>query len=45
VIGGDRLGRQLGFPTANLDVAGLVLPPNGVFSGFTKFKDNFTGWH
>jgi riboflavin kinase/FMN adenylyltransferase len=41
VIGGDRLGRQLGFPTANLDVAGLVLPPNGVFSGFTKFKGQF----
>jgi riboflavin kinase/FMN adenylyltransferase len=30
---GDRLGRQLGFPTANLDVTRLVLPPNGVYSG------------
>ena len=38
VIEGDKLGRQLGFPTANLDVAGLVLPPNGVYSGFTKLK-------
>jgi riboflavin kinase/FMN adenylyltransferase len=38
VIYGDKLGRQLGFPTANLDVAGLVLPPNGVYSGFTKLK-------
>jgi riboflavin kinase/FMN adenylyltransferase len=29
---GDALGHQLGFPTANLDVAGLVLPPNGVYA-------------
>lgn len=33
VVAGDRLGRQLGFPTANLDVTGLVLPPNGVYTG------------
>jgi riboflavin kinase / FMN adenylyltransferase len=32
VVVGDQLGRQLGFPTANLDVQGLVLPPNGVYS-------------
>jgi riboflavin kinase/FMN adenylyltransferase len=38
VIEGDKLGRRLGFPTANLDVAGLVLPSNGVYSGFTKLK-------
>ncbi len=29
---GDRLGRHLGFPTANLDVTGLVLPPSGVYA-------------
>lgn len=29
---GDKLGRQLGFPTANLDVTGLVLPPGGVYA-------------
>jgi riboflavin kinase/FMN adenylyltransferase len=29
---GDQLGRKLGFPTANLDVTGLVLPPNGVYA-------------
>jgi riboflavin kinase/FMN adenylyltransferase len=29
---GDQLGQQLGFPTANLNVAGLVLPPSGVFA-------------
>ncbi|MSU26677.1 MAG: bifunctional riboflavin kinase/FAD synthetase [Pedosphaera sp.] len=32
VIRGDQLGRKLGFPTANLDVAGLILPPNGVYA-------------
>ena len=32
VVKGDQLGHQLGFPTANLDVSGLVLPPNGVYS-------------
>jgi riboflavin kinase / FMN adenylyltransferase len=32
VIRGDQLGRKLGFPTANLDVTGLVLPPNGVYA-------------
>lgn len=36
VIPGDKLGRQLGFPTANLDVAGLVLPPNGVYAGVAR---------
>lgn len=28
---GAQLGRSLGFPTANLDVTGLVMPPNGVY--------------
>jgi riboflavin kinase/FMN adenylyltransferase len=32
VVHGDHIGRTLGFPTANLDVAGLVLPPNGVYA-------------
>ena len=38
VIEGDKLGRQLGFPTANLDVAGLVLPSNGIYAGLTTIK-------
>jgi len=29
---GDHLGRKLGFPTANMNIAGLVLPPNGVYA-------------
>ena len=32
VIEGERQGRELGFPTANLDTDGLVLPPNGVYA-------------
>ncbi len=31
VIEGDKLGHKLGFPTANLDATGFVLPPNGVY--------------
>jgi riboflavin kinase/FMN adenylyltransferase len=38
VLKGDRVGRQLGFPTANLDVKGLLLPPNGVYAGMTKVR-------
>ena len=32
VLRGDGLGQQLGFPTANIDTDGLVLPPNGVYA-------------
>jgi riboflavin kinase/FMN adenylyltransferase len=38
VVEGDGVGRQLGFPTANLDVTGLILPPNGVYAGLTKVR-------
>jgi riboflavin kinase/FMN adenylyltransferase len=36
VVRGDGLGRQLGFPTANLDVTGLALPPRGVYAARTR---------
>ena len=36
VVAGDGVGRKLGFPTANLDAAGLVLPPNGIYLGIAK---------
>ncbi len=32
IVEGDKLGRKLGFPTANLDSTGLILPPNGVYA-------------
>jgi len=39
IISGDKLGHALGFPTANLDTAGLVFPPNGVYAARTKIKN------
>lgn len=39
VVKGGGLGRQLGFPTANLDVAGLVLPPRGVYAVHVRAGD------
>jgi len=38
VVKGNGVGRRLGFPTANLDVTGLVLPPNGVYAGLTRVR-------
>jgi riboflavin kinase/FMN adenylyltransferase len=38
VARGDRLGRQIGFPTANLDASGLALPPNGVYAAHTELR-------
>lgn len=33
---GAQLGRQLGFPTANLALADQQLPPNGVYAGLAR---------
>jgi len=35
VIKGNSYGRKLGFPTVNLDVDVKMLPPQGVYSGFS----------
>jgi riboflavin kinase/FMN adenylyltransferase len=36
VVEGDRRGKALGFPTANLDVpADQLLPPKGIYAGAT----------
>ena len=32
VIRGDQFGHQLGFPTANMDTTGLLLPADGVYT-------------
>ena len=32
VLEGDKLGRKLGTPTANIDIRGLITPPNGVYA-------------
>jgi riboflavin kinase/FMN adenylyltransferase len=31
VVAGDQVGRRIGFPTANLEVEGMLLPPRGVY--------------
>jgi riboflavin kinase / FMN adenylyltransferase len=36
VIRGDQLGQTLGFPTANLDTPGLLLPPHGVYAAHAR---------
>jgi len=37
VVRGDGRGRQLGFPTANLDLPPeLLVPPDGVYAGWTN---------
>jgi riboflavin kinase/FMN adenylyltransferase len=37
VVRGDGRGRELGFPTANLDVPeGLLVPPDGVYAGWAQ---------
>jgi riboflavin kinase/FMN adenylyltransferase len=40
VVHGDGLGRKLGFPTANMDVTGLVLPPQGVYAAHVAVNGN-----
>lgn len=39
VVHGDGRGRTIGFPTANLDVTGIVLPPNGVYVARARIDD------
>jgi riboflavin kinase/FMN adenylyltransferase len=40
IIKGDELGRKIGFPTANLDVTGLTLPPTGVYAARAKVQNS-----
>jgi riboflavin kinase / FMN adenylyltransferase len=40
VIHGEKRGRQLGFPTANMDVwSEQVIPANGVYAGWARLGD------
>lgn len=36
VVRGEALGKKLGFPTANIDTTGLVVPPNGVYAAHAQ---------
>lgn len=40
VIGGDRIGRELGYPTANLKIGNdyKLVPPNGVYAVQTSYQ-------
>ncbi|SRR4051812_36853053 len=38
IVEGDHLGAKLGFPTANLDVTGLLTPPHGVYAVQARFN-------
>lgn len=39
VLRGFRLGREIGFPTANIRDEGITLPPNGVYAGWAHLED------
>ncbi len=39
VIPGDKRGRELGFPTANLTYEGAQLPPAGVYAAWVRLPD------
>jgi riboflavin kinase/FMN adenylyltransferase len=39
VIAGRGKGRQLGFPTANLESVGQIIPAEGVYAGFVETGD------
>jgi riboflavin kinase/FMN adenylyltransferase len=39
VVEGRRLGRTLGFPTANLDTGYLVLPEPGIYAAYAHLRD------
>ena len=43
VVSGDRIGRTLGFPTANLVTSGLILPPAGVHAAWVLGVPGSTG--
>lgn len=44
VVEGDHRGRQLGFPTANLELpAGKLFPANGIYASRVKLNDEWFG--
>jgi len=45
IVEGDRRGRELGFPTANLAPENEILPSPGVYVGHIELKDGEPGRH
>ena len=41
VIAGKGRGKQLGFPTANMEPSGQLVPGEGVYAGFVEIGDGF----
>ena len=41
VTHGDKLGSRIGTPTANVDISGLVTPPNGVYAVQARLEKKF----
>lgn len=39
IVEGDKVGRELGFPTANLDTSGLALPSNGIYAAHAEIDN------
>jgi riboflavin kinase/FMN adenylyltransferase len=39
VVPGRKMGQKIGFPTANVDVSGLQLPPDGVYAAGVRVGD------
>ena len=45
VARGERRGRELGYPTANVPVQGLATPADGVYAGWLTVLDGAAGGH
>ncbi len=41
VVKGRGIGEKMGFPTANLELEDEILPPNGVYAGFVRHREEF----
>ena len=39
VVKGEQLGRELGFPTANVHYLNTIIPHDGVYAGWVQFNN------
>lgn len=44
VVPGDGRGRQLGFPTANLELDGACLPEDGIYAAWVRIDEDPQRW-
>lgn len=45
VVHGRKLGRIMGFPTANLKILNKIYPPFGIYGGKVKIEGEKESWH